>query len=129
MALLGFKEQFVEAIRSGEKTHTIRGVRKVPIKVGETLYLYGKVRQRGMYRIVKPVTCTRIQSIWIGRAHAHTPVAAIHVDDAYLAFDERTKLALADGFASHAAMVMFWLKNNRLPFTGQIIHWKAGAHE
>ena len=60
MALLNFKKQFVEPIRDGRKHHTIRAARKIPVKVGEKLYLYCGCRQKGAFRILpEPQTCTR----------------------------------------------------------------------
>ena len=46
MGLYGFKALFVEPIRSGIKTHTIRGFRKFPDKPGNTLHLYTGLRTR-----------------------------------------------------------------------------------
>ena len=40
MGLYNFKSQFVPAILSGTKTHTIRAVRANPDKPGNTLHLY-----------------------------------------------------------------------------------------
>lgn len=40
-----------------------------------------------------------------------------------LDYDEREQLAKADGFAGWDEMLNFW--DGRLPFTGQIIHWRV----
>lgn len=66
MPLLNFQSRFVEPIRSGVKAHTIRAKRKIPVKVGDLLYLYCGLRHPGAYRILpEPVVCTRVESIHI----------------------------------------------------------------
>lgn len=47
---------------------------------------------------------------------------SIVIDGNILAMDECETLAQADGFDSFAEMMQFW--DGRLPFAGQIIHWK-----
>jgi hypothetical protein len=66
MPALNFKPQFVDPIREGRKKHTIRSNRKVPIKVGDQLFLYCGLRQKGAYRILpKPSTCNLVERISI----------------------------------------------------------------
>jgi hypothetical protein len=45
MPLLGFSV-FKDKILNGEKRQTIRKTRKIPINVGDTLYLYWKLRTK-----------------------------------------------------------------------------------
>ena len=120
MPLLNFQARFVDPIRAGIKHHTIRADRKVPIKVGDRLYLYCGLRHPGAYRILpEPVTCTSIQRIaltdWNNEIRAT-------IDGIELGLDECERLAIADGFENWLAMAMFW--NGRYPFYGHIIHWK-----
>jgi hypothetical protein len=128
MPLLNFKAQFVEPIQSGRKHHTIRATRKVPVKRGDLLYLYSGLRQKGAFRILpEPVKCTKVEGIDIidlGYGIGHL----IRTDQGdgliQLQHDECERLAVADGFDNLACMMKFW--EGRLPFVGQIIHWKAG---
>lgn len=56
MPLLGFSV-FKDKILNGEKRQTIRKARKIPIKVGDTLYLYWKPRTK-QCELLKVVKCT-----------------------------------------------------------------------
>lgn len=119
MPLLNFMSQFVEPIRESRKRHTIRADRKIPVKVGDKLYLYCGLRHKGAYRILpEPVTCTRVDRISI--YYAHGP--CVFIDAVELDKAECERLAVADGFDNFTEMMAFW--DGRLPFTGQIIHWK-----
>ena len=120
MPLLNFKKQFVQPIRERRKKHTIRAERKIPVKVGDKLYLYCGLRQKGAYRILPgPTICTRVQGIEI-RDIGNKEF--IFVDGDTLMPDECESLAKADGFDSFKEMMSFW--KGRLPFKGNIIHWK-----
>lgn len=117
MPALNFRPMFVDHIRSGRKNHTIRADRKVPIKVGDKLYLYCGMRQKGAFRILPDaVMCTKIEAIVIDGT------LGIMVGEDGLSQDECEQLARCDGFSSHAEMMSFW--DGRLPFKGQIIHWR-----
>jgi hypothetical protein len=121
MPLLNFKSQFVQPIREGRKRHTIRAERKIPVKVGDKLYLYSGLRQKGAFRILlDAVTCTRVENIVIGYGEARRFV--LTVDGQVLDRSERERLARADGFKDFDKMMEFW--RGRLPFKGNIIHWK-----
>lgn len=119
MPALNFKPQFVEPIRHGTKRHTIRATRKVPVKRGDKLYLYCGLRHKGAFRILpEPVTCSMVESIKI---NAET-TGMVELGGVPLTYDEREQLAVADGFANWDEMLAFL--EGRLPFVGQIIHWK-----
>lgn len=118
MAILNFKKQFVPMIRSGRKKHTIRATRKYPIKAGETLYLYTGLRQKGAKRIAVK-TCTKVEAISIDYVCG---VQQIYLGGQMLDATEKERLSFADGFSSFQEMMNFW--DGRLPFTGNIIHWK-----
>lgn len=115
MGLYNFKAQFVPKILAGEKTHTIRATRANPDKPGNTLHLYTGLRQKGA-RLLMRAECTKVKGIAIDRA------GHIAIDGIQLSGDEEDRLARADGFESYIAMMEFWV--GRLPFEGQIIHWR-----
>ncbi|MDI6826835.1 MAG: hypothetical protein QMD36_06700 [Candidatus Aenigmarchaeota archaeon] len=56
MPILGFTV-FKNEILNGEKRQTIRKARKIPIKVGDTLYLHWKLRTK-QCELLKVVKCT-----------------------------------------------------------------------
>jgi hypothetical protein len=124
MPILNFKAQFIEPIQTRVKAHTIRATRKIPVKPGDLLYLYTGLRHKGAYRILpEPVVCTRVESITIKDAgQMCTPRFSIHVEGYVLDKYECERLAHADGFDSFGDMMKFW--EGRLPFEGQIIHWR-----
>lgn len=115
MPAYNFKMQFRESILSGRKRHTIRARRRRPTKPGETITLYTGMRTKNCQKIAESV-CTKVQWIVIG------PMGSIAIDHMVLSADERDRLAYADGFANHEEMIKFW--EGRLPFEGEIIHWR-----
>jgi hypothetical protein len=129
MGLYNFKAQFVPFILDGTKTHTIRAPRRYPSKPGDTLYLYTGLRQKGARRLML-ATCVRVERIDIIAIGPGKP-ARVFVEHERLSRDECDQLAYRDGFrdsggrGSFAQMMQFW--EGRLPFTGQIIHWRAEA--
>ncbi len=117
MPLLNFQPQFVAPIRAGTKQHTIRAHRAVPIRKGDKLYLYCGARRKGAFRILpEPQQCTRVELITIS-ASGH-----ISIEGTKLAASEIQHLARADGFIDEIEMLAFW--KSRLPFEGDIIHWR-----
>jgi hypothetical protein len=119
MPILNFKPQFVEPIRRGRKLHTIRATRKIPVRPGDNLYLFTGLRHKGAARILAdPVVCSRVESIEI---NAQT-TSMVTVGGVPLDYSEREALAIADGFSGWEEMLAFW--EGRLPFVGQIIHWR-----
>lgn len=123
MPVLNFKSQFVLKIQCREKTHTIRDKRKIPIEVGDKLYLFTGMRTKHCKRILTdPVICTKVEEIEIiADADIHAP-GAVWIDRQMLDNDEKEQLARRDGFENFADMIRFW--DGRLPFVGDIIHWK-----
>lgn len=121
MPLLNFQPRFVEPIRLSVKAHTIRAERKIPIKVGDKLYLYCGLRHPGAFRILpEPQACTKVRGIWIEQDEG--PRVRLFVDGEFLYPDECEQLAVADGFSDFAEMMSFW--DGRLPFNGNIVHWR-----
>lgn len=115
MGAYSFQKQFVPFVECGAKQHTIRGIRKSPDRVGNTISCYYAMRNKAC-RLIGRWPCTRIENILI------TPGGMVRVNGNYLEDDERETLARADGFQDFATFIAFW--SGRLPFRGHIIHWK-----
>jgi len=118
----------VPHIRSKRKRHTIRAKRKRPIKPGETLYLYTGMRTKQCEKIIPPVVCAKVDDITIqqGPNMKFLPDDfRVFVEGQRLDKSECEALAYADGFDSFADMMKFW--DGRVPFSGDIIHWKDTA--
>ena len=113
--LLGFKRRFAPHIEAGRKTHTIRGKRKRPPRVGEICHCYVDPRQRTM-RLLGRWPCIKVEHIEISADHE------VEINGVRLSVRQRESLARRDGFTSFAEMMQFW--KGRLPFTGDIIHWE-----
>ena len=123
MALLNFKKRFVPLIEAGTKQHTIRALRKHPIKVGETLHLYTGLRQKGA-RLLGRFPCVRVQTVNVcsGRL-PDGPAVRVFIDSVCLSPDETEAFLKRDGFPGGSKEAFeFW--QERLPFSGQLIHWK-----
>jgi hypothetical protein len=122
MGLYNFREQFTPKILSGEKQHTIRKIRAVPDKPGNTLHLYTGLRRKGA-RLLMRVKCTRVEEIEIRDGiFGDENHASISIDGVKLDRSEREALARRDGFPDLETMIQFW--RGRLPFRGHIIHWR-----
>lgn len=131
--LLGFKPQFAPFVQEGSKTHTIRGPRKVPAKVGETCHCYVNPRQKSM-RLLGRWPCVKIEPIEIyERGDGSFGVLVNGID---LSLDEKAQLAWRDGFRlfgrkrAFDSMMRFWMtthgnadRNSPFVFSGDIIHW------
>jgi hypothetical protein len=119
--MLGFQRRFAPFVLDGSKTHTIRAVRKIPPKVGETCHCYVDPRQKTM-RLLGRWPCVRVEEIIITRYQL------VYVEDQILSRSECNSLAWRDGFRSadrgraFEEMMEFW--EGRLPFRGQVIHWR-----
>lgn len=126
MPILNFKERFVPHIESRRKKHTIRAKRKYPCKVGDKLYLYTGLRTKKAKKI-SVEECSMVQDIKFDTPYPDAEVilpwdVTVTIDGIGLGADEMETLAYHDGFKDFAEMVSFW--NGRLPFEGDIIHWK-----
>ncbi len=119
MGLYEFKDRFVPFIKAGTKKHTIRAKRKKHRdKPGDICHLYHGLRTKRA-KLIMRAPCVRVEDIVI------TPGGMVRVAGQWLADDEREALARKDGFPDFASMIQFWrTPKNRLPFHGDIIHWK-----
>jgi hypothetical protein len=120
MGLYNFKKQFVEAILSGRKNHTIRAHRKHPDHPGDTMHLYTGLRTKKA-RLLMRRPCVKVEDIVI----EELCTVQVYIDGVELDLAEKQRLAVADGFKDFAEMKEFW--RDRLPFAGQIIHWQPEA--
>jgi hypothetical protein len=111
MPAINFKKEFVDAVKDGSKAQTIRATRKVPIKVGDILYLYTGMRTKQCEKIGE-VVCKSVHDIEINDI-------GIMVDGSYLNPSECYRLAIADGFENTQAFLKFF----KPPFKGQLIKW------
>lgn len=127
MGLYNFKERFVARILDGSKTHTIRPERARADKPGNTLHLYTGLRHKGA-RLLMRVPCVKVEEI---RMEHHPErfldddavLFSVTIDGVVLDRGECEAFARCDGFENFDDMMEFW--TNRLPFRGQIVHWKA----
>ena len=117
MGLYNFHRRFVPFIKNGTKKHTIRAERCHPDKAGNTLHLYQGLRTKKA-KLIKRVECVKIEQIYIYRDFQ----TEVEIAGVPLTVSEKESLARRDGFKDFAEMMDFWC--GRLPFHGQIIHWK-----
>jgi hypothetical protein len=123
MGLYNFQRRFVPKIRSGEKRHTIRAIRAHPDKPGDIMHLYTGLRHKGAELIMR-VPCVAVGEIEIDACgHECNCDPFVAIDGVELSESEREALAICDGFESFDEMLNFWA--GRLPFKGQIAHWRA----
>lgn len=127
MGLYNFDPRFVPKILAGEKTHTIRAHRAHPDKPGNTLHLYCGLRHKSVQLLMR-VSCVKIEEIAISLAPENLPFddgarVFVTIDGTVLHRSECETLARRDGFDSFDEMLKFW--DGRLPFEGQIIHWRV----
>lgn len=125
MGLYNFQQRFAPFILRGSKRHTIRAHRKHPDTAGNTLHLYTGLRTKTAQLLMR-VPCVKVEEIEIVSgcsADARCCCSArVIVNGVELTYDECEALAKKDGFPGFAAMKTFW--KGRVPFAGQIIHWK-----
>ena len=119
MPAYSFQKQFVPAVESGDKTHTIRAKRKHRPKPGQPFYGYYAQRTKQCRKLIQS-TITRVQDIVLSLNGEGD--AECFVDGEQLALDECEALAKRDGFESWERMASFW--SGRYPFDGDLIHWK-----
>jgi hypothetical protein len=115
MPAYSFMAKFVPYVESGVKTHTIRGKRKHPPRVGQTAYLYTGMRTKGCRFLLKsPIT--QVDEIRIKEE------GVVFVNGKLLGPVQLRRLARSDGFLTVQDFVAFW--EGRVPFEGHIIHWQ-----
>jgi len=127
--IIGFKERFVDKIKSGTKIHTIREDKHDRWSEGRKIYLATGVRTKN-YQQFAEKTCTGTQKISI-RYYDNKQRVRITIDDRFFgtAFydqgrisyyvSELEDLARNDGFDSVDEFFQWFHKD----FAGKIIHW------
>lgn len=139
MPSLNFQKQFVPLIESGQKRQTIRPVRKNPIKVGDTLYLFTGLRTKGCKRIIidplnlgekdfqelnYAVICKSVETIKIFYSKLTGKEIQIALNGEVLSFNEKITLIVKDGFIKdYNDFEYFFEANYNLPFEGALIKW------
>jgi len=132
MALIGFTV-LKEKILNGEKRQTIRKLRKRPVKVGETLYLYWHLRRKDC-ELLKVTKCIETFLIemqfyeeWLDSGKPIWRVDQIMSNGtiATLMDHKVEDLAQRDGFANALEMMRWFTKKhgdlNNIIF--QVIRW------
>lgn len=121
MPVINFREEFAALIENGEKTQTIRKVRKKrPIREGDILHLYTGMRGPKC-RKLQTVICRKVRQFAIDE-NGQFWVSGI-------AISARDSFAEMDGFRSEEfrgaedKMVDFFRKQYGLPFFGVLIKW------
>ena len=116
MPVIGFRQRFVPAVRSGAKRQTVRAMRKRPFRPGDTLYLYEKFRTKGA-RLIRREICRGVDTVFVG-----DPWLLV-VGGQKLDHRGRQAFAEADGFDSFEEFRAFLEEAHELPFEGQVIRW------
>lgn len=129
MVALNFKAEFVIAIDGGQKTRTIRQVRKSGNpKRGDVLQLYTGMRTKACEKI-RDAKCIRVRPVTICHMGVKLDGKNLLAGDspAYLGGPDSEgwdgDFARADGFDTFSDMVEFFEKQYGLPFNGQLIEW------
>lgn len=126
MSVIMFQDRFAEKVRDGSKPHTIRRLRKRPIKVGERLSLRrwtGKA-YRSKQEVLRDCECESVVPITIEYSENGRVGFRLGRDGWRLDAKEISTLAIDDGFDSAASMVQWFIDTHGLPFHGVIIEWK-----
>ncbi|MEA5489304.1 MULTISPECIES: ASCH domain-containing protein [Pseudanabaena] len=104
-----------EKIKSGAKRHTIRALRKFPIKVGDKLYLWWKQRSPEREKLGE-AKCIKVSDVLIN-------ADGVNIDDKIIINKiGLDNFAIADGFNDWQQLIEFFDKDG-LPFEGVLIQW------
>lgn len=136
--LLGFKRRFAPFVQDGSKTHTVRALRKVRPRVGETCHCYVDPRQKTM-RLLGRWPCVRVEPITLDfQDYGIAYILRITLGNVTLTTDEAASFAWRDGFrglptittSALDEMARHWIDGGRLtdsvfstPWHGEVIHW------
>ena len=123
MTILLFQQQFIEPIRRGTKTQTIRRFRRRLIEPGSKLSLraWTAAAYRSPQGLIRPdpVTCLSVEHIEMDFRLCSVRIAGSEMKAT--AFDA---FARRDGFKHFAELLDYWLRQNSgLTFEGQLIRW------
>ncbi len=124
MPALSYHKQFAPAVEAGQKLQTIRALRKVPVKLGDTLYHYTGMRTKACRRLGVS-TCQSANQIDIIRWKGQRGVFLQDCPGGgqrRLGNIEMSVLAITDGFPDVDAFYAWFIANTG-HFTGQLITW------
>lgn len=130
MPQLNFSPQFAPAVESGAKRQTIRATRKVPIKAGDTLYLFTGLRTKQARRLLPPQVCK--SALWIEMKYTAPPKSGgkykleVRLQFAgKLTRKRMEQLAKEDGFNCIEDFIGWFLPAGTDEFNGQLIKWET----
>ncbi|MDO9554552.1 ASCH domain-containing protein [Rhodonellum sp.] len=131
--LLGFKPQFIEPIKSGSKVFTVRKKRRIRPKIGETLYMYTRLRTKDCQKISEKHTLKSIQMVDITiKSHGELHVLWIRVDGNLIDKDSHLDFIEKDGFQSKSEFMDYWIMGVKAAEDGwkelelkglELFHW------
>ena len=122
MAAYNFQKQFVGAVETWQKRHTIRRIgKRTHSKPGDRIQLYTGMRTRHCRKIINPdPTCLIRQPIII--EVSETRIDSIELGGKYI--EKLDEFAKSDGFDDLAAMHEFWINFNGFgSFDGFLVGW------
>lgn len=123
MVAYSFNKQFIEPIRLGTKTHTIRALgKRRHAKAGEMLQLYPGMRTAHCMRIIQDVPCIDSCTIWINFDDA---MRIRRIETFGIPVIDLDAFARRDGFDDLNDMAAFWkFTHGRMEkFIGRLIEW------
>ena len=125
MPSLNFKKQLAPLVKSGVKPHTIRGWRKRPFEVGDTLSFFTGSRFKPV-RIRRKTLCTAAVPIEVNAHHRYVIISegsrfykAGRLNDSSL-----IALAVLDGFDRVDDFFQFFKDTHNGLLCGQLIEWR-----
>lgn len=124
MVAYSFQRRFVDPIRMGRKTQTVRGRRKRHARPGEALQLYTGMRTK-CCELIGRATCDKVVPIDLhfteGESNDFIELDGVRLTGARL-FD----FARADGFEAWPELREFWRVQHGpvILFEGVMIEWK-----
>ena len=131
MVAYSFNPRFIEPIRQGMKTQTIRAVGlRAHVRPGQLLQLYSGMRTAYCVRILPDTPCLDV--MWVEIAFAdgpRPPIDRIMADG--LRVRDLDAFALRDGFSDIDDMSEFWSEHHpealKAGFRGVLIEWARPA--
>ncbi|MFN3994860.1 MAG: hypothetical protein ACK4IU_18360 [Tabrizicola flagellatus] len=128
MVAYSFQPRFIEPIRQGFKTQTIRAIgQRRHARPGELLQLYSGMRTRHCERILPDTPCLEVMQVEIQFRAGE--IARIVTDGAPIR--DLDAFALRDGFADAVDMSAFWRDHHpqvtSAGFNGVLIEWARPA--
>lgn len=127
MPALNFKAKWIPLILSGAKRQTIRETRKVPIKMGDTLYLYTGQRTKTS-TLLLTTECVEVKKIELYIVCCPTE-RRVKIGNFILSREAKEQLAKDDGFNSFNEFWDFFFHDDpereMNGFEGQLIKWSC----